>query len=191
MEAAVSATVIPYGCLVGKKRPSSNTNTPKGTPAYGAVSGLPSLSIPELTLLMPDYGVIDPEDPIKIIPDIRQKDSDISEKTQQTNQIVVPEIKQKNSGRPDRNQITQNLHDIPEHICSLVWEKYIGSDQESSQCYACRIKKINYSFYKCGQLTNINSSLDNLRPVCLGCWFQMKKEEISLNKYIEQYGLHK
>jgi len=177
---ATSSAPIPYGCIVGKKRPSSNTNTPKGTPAYGAVSGLPSLTIPELTLLMPDYGLLDIDDPSKIMPEISQKDSGILAKPETTpeqtqNKVIIPEI----------------LHDIPEHICSLVWEKYIGSEQESAQCYACRIKKINLSFYKCGQLTNVNSSLDNLRPVCLGCWFQMKKEGISLNKYIEQYGLHK
>ena len=179
MEYAASAAPVAYGCIIGKKRPSSNTNTPKGTPAYGAVCGLPSLTIPELTLLMPDYGIVD-------IKDILTNPDDPSKFMPETNQTIVPEICQINSGTPDKA-----LHDIPEHICSLVWEKYIGSENESSHCYACRIKKINSFFYKCGQLTPASTTIDNLRAVCIGCWFQMKKEGFSLNKYIEQYGLHK
>ncbi len=200
MDVSVTSPV-PYGCITGKKRPASNTNTPKGTPAYGAVCGLPSLEIPDLTLLMPDNV---PEDPSKVL----------------TNQIVLPgltnsgilakpetpeskpESSQTNSGilakpetpesKPESSQIqTQNIHEIPEHICSLVWDKYLGLETYTSNCYACRVKKINSTFYKCGQLELTNTSLDNLRPICLGCWFQARKEQVGLNKYIEQYGLHK
>jgi hypothetical protein len=187
------ASPVPYGCITGKKRPASNTNTPKGTPAYGAVCGLPSLEIPDLTLLMPDNV---PEDPSKVL----------------TNQIVLPGLT--NSGilakpetpesKPEPHQISSGssagllakpeiheIHEIPEHICSLVWDRYLGLETYTSNCYACRVKKINSTFYKCGQLELTNTSLDNLRPICLGCWFQARKEQVGLNKYIEQYGLHK
>lgn len=165
---------IPYGCIIGKKRPSSNTTTPKGTPAYGAVISLPSLEMPELTLLIPD------NDPSKIITN--------------ANEIILPEptfLAMPESTLPESKDQTQNLHEIPEHICFLVWDKYIGIEKPFANCYACRVKKINPYFYKCGQLDLANSELDNLRPICLGCWFQIRKELIGLNKYIEQYGLHK
>jgi hypothetical protein len=173
------STHVPYGCIIGKKRPASNTNTPKGTPAYGAITGLPSLEIPDLTLLIPE------NDPSKEITQVNQIILPESGSTQEN-----PESRQTLSGLVAEKQ-TQNIHEIPEHICSLVWDKYIGLETPSSNCYACRVKKINSTFYKCGQLEIDNITLDNLRPICLGCWFQARKEQIGINKYIEQYGLHK
>jgi hypothetical protein len=193
---------VSYGCIVGRKRPASNTNTPRGTPAYGAIDGLPGLNMPDLYLLMPetdpsksnqivlsgslDSGYLAKQEPNLIssgskskIPEPHQISSGLAKAI-----LALPEL-------PELEKQTQNIHDIPEHICSLAWDKYIGINNSSSNCYACRVKKINPTFYKCGQLEIDNITIDNLRPICLGCWFQIRKEQIGLNKYIEQYGLHK
>lgn len=177
---------VPYGCIVGRKRPASNTNTPRGTPAYGAIEGLSGLNMPEFNLLMPET---DPSKANEIVlpgslalPEPQQISSGSAKAI-----LALPELPE----LPEPEIQTQNIHDIPEHICSLAWDKYIGINNSSANCYACRVKKINPTFYKCGQLELANTALDNLRPICLGCWFQARKELIGINNYIEHYGLHK
>ena len=62
---------------------------------------------------------------------------------------------------------------IPKHIKTLVWNKYIGVDIAQADCVCCRSQKINVRSFHCGHVIAESRggdlTINNLRPICADC----------------------
>jgi hypothetical protein len=85
------------------------------------------------------------------------------------------------------------LHDkrknIPKHVKTLVWNKYIGSDVAQADCVSCRSEKISIRNFHCGHVVSEAAggdvTINNLRPICAACNLSMGTK--SMNEFTREF----
>lgn len=78
---------------------------------------------------------------------------------------------------------------IPKHIKTLVWNKYIGSEVAISKCMSCREVRIENTSFHCGHVIaeskGGNMTINNLRPICAHCNLSMGTK--SMNEFTKEF----
>ena len=78
---------------------------------------------------------------------------------------------------------------IPKHIKTLVWNKYVGSSVAEASCMCCREAKITCRSFHCGHVIaeskGGNMTINNLRPVCADCNLSMSTR--SMNEFTQEF----
>jgi hypothetical protein len=78
---------------------------------------------------------------------------------------------------------------IPKHIKTLVWNKYIGVDIAQADCVCCRSQKINVRSFHCGHVIAESRggdlTINNLRPICAECNGAMTTK--SMNEFTKEF----
>ncbi len=78
---------------------------------------------------------------------------------------------------------------IPKHIKTLVWNKYIGVDIAQADCVCCRSQKINVRSFHCGHVIAESRggdlNINNLRPICAECNGAMTTN--SMNEFTKEF----
>lgn len=78
---------------------------------------------------------------------------------------------------------------IPKHIKTLVWNKYIGVDIAQADCICCRSQKINVRSFHCGHVIAESRggdlTINNLRPICAECNGAMTTK--SMNEFTKEF----
>jgi 5-methylcytosine-specific restriction endonuclease McrA len=78
---------------------------------------------------------------------------------------------------------------IPKHIKTLVWNKFIGSDIAQAKCMSCREEMISIRSFHCGHVIaeslGGDVTITNLRPICAACNASMGIQ--SMNEFTSSY----
>ena len=78
---------------------------------------------------------------------------------------------------------------IPKHVKTLVWGKYIGNNNPEAKCYSCRHERIDIRNFHCGHVLaeakGGSCTIDNLRPICAPCNGSMGTQ--SMNEFTSKY----
>ena len=78
---------------------------------------------------------------------------------------------------------------IPKHVKTLVWNKYIGSDVAQADCVSCRSEKISIRNFHCGHVVSEAAggyvTINNLRPICAACNLSMGTK--SMNEFTREF----
>ena len=78
---------------------------------------------------------------------------------------------------------------IPNHVKTLVWNKYVGVDKLEEKCFSCRAEKIDARHFHCGHVLaeakGGELNLTNLRPVCAACNLSMGTR--SMNEFTKEF----
>ncbi len=94
---------------------------------------------------------------------------------------------------PGNQKSDEPLHirrkNIPRHVKTLVWGKYIGNDKPEALCYSCRHERIDIRSFHCGHvISEANGGtcmLNNLRPICAPCNGSMGT--MSMNEFTQTF----
>jgi HNH endonuclease len=89
--------------------------------------------------------------------------------------------------------IKEPLHtrrkNIPKHIKTLVWNKYIGAGVAESKCISCRQERIENRSFHCGHVLaeakGGDMTINNLRPICSHCNLAMGTR--SMSEFTEEF----
>jgi hypothetical protein len=78
---------------------------------------------------------------------------------------------------------------IPKHVKTLVWNKYIGEEVASATCTCCRSTQISVRHFHCGHViaesVGGNTNVNNLRPICAACNSSMGTQ--SMNEFSTEF----
>jgi len=78
---------------------------------------------------------------------------------------------------------------IPKHVKTLVWGKFIGNDKPVAKCFSCRHENIDIRSFNCGHVIaeakGGTCTIDNLRPICAPCNGSMGT--MSMNEFTSKY----
>jgi hypothetical protein len=78
---------------------------------------------------------------------------------------------------------------IPKHIKTLVWNKYIGSAIATAKCVCCRQEDIKVQSFHCGHVLAESKggdmTINNLRPICAPCNLSMGTR--SMNEFTSEF----
>jgi hypothetical protein len=78
------------------------------------------------------------------------------------------------------NKIKKNT--IPKILKDLCWKKWIGESVAKNKCLCCEINEITMSSFQCGHVISEveggKLSIENLRPICVGCNLSMGTENM-------------
>jgi hypothetical protein len=78
---------------------------------------------------------------------------------------------------------------IPKHIKTLVWNKYLGVDKAEAKCFCCRQERIDVRNFHCGHVIaeakGGDLTINNLRPVCPPCNLSMGTR--SMNEFTSEF----
>ncbi len=94
---------------------------------------------------------------------------------------------------PGNQKSDEPLHirrkNIPRHVKTLVWGKYIGNDKPEALCYSCRHERIDIRNFHCGHVIAESNGgtcmLNNLRPICAPCNGSMGT--MSMNEFTQTF----
>ena len=78
---------------------------------------------------------------------------------------------------------------IPKHIKTLVWNKYLGVDKAEAKCISCRQERIDVRNFHCGHVVaeanGGDLTINNLRPICAPCNLSMGTR--SMNEFTAEF----
>jgi hypothetical protein len=78
---------------------------------------------------------------------------------------------------------------IPKHVKTLVWNKYIGEEAATAKCTCCRATQISVRAFQCGHVVaealGGNLTINNLRPICAACNASMGTR--SMNEFTAEF----
>lgn len=81
---------------------------------------------------------------------------------------------------------------IPKHIKTLIWNKYIGDDIIKHKCLCCKQETIRNTDFEAGHVLSEHNGgtneISNLRPICRPCNSSMGT--MHMVDYIKMYGLY-
>jgi hypothetical protein len=81
---------------------------------------------------------------------------------------------------------------IPKHIKTLIWNKYIGDDIIKHKCLCCKYETIRNTDFEAGHVLSEHNGgtneISNLRPICRPCNASMGT--MHMVDYIKMYGLY-
>ena len=81
---------------------------------------------------------------------------------------------------------------IPKHIKTLIWNKYIGDDIIKHKCLCCKHETIRNTDFEAGHVLSEfhggTNEISNLRPICRPCNSSMGT--MHMVDYIKMYGLY-
>ena len=81
---------------------------------------------------------------------------------------------------------------IPKHIKTIIWNKYIGEDIIKHRCLCCKKEIIRNTDFEAGHVLSVfnggTDEVDNLRPICRPCNASMGT--MHMIEYIKMYGLY-
>ena len=93
------------------------------------------------------------------------------------------------SSLPDSDPIHIRRKNIPKHIKTLVWNKYIGRDIAETKCLSCREEVIHIRKFDCGHVLaeakGGDMTITNLRPICSSCNNAMATN--SMNEFTSEF----
>jgi hypothetical protein len=94
-----------------------------------------------------------------------------------------------NSNKKDKNLKKKQ---IPKHIKTLIWNKYIGDDIIKHKCLCCKHETIRNTDFEAGHVLSEfhggTNEISNLRPICRPCNSSMGT--MHMVDYIKMYGLY-
>jgi hypothetical protein len=100
-----------------------------------------------------------------------------------------PKDETQSEASEDKEPLHLKRKNIPKHIKTLVWGKYIGNDKPESKCYSCKHERIDIRNFHCGHVIAESKGgslmLDNLRPICAPCNGSMGT--MSMNEFTQQF----
>ena len=96
-----------------------------------------------------------------------------------------------NPGEVEDRSTVSTKKNIPKHIKTLVWNKYMGANNSNSKCFSCREAVIDCRNFHCGHVTSEakggDLTINNLRPICANCNLSMGTK--SMNDFtLEFFG---
>jgi len=101
---------------------------------------------------------------------------ELIEKARMREEIPVAKAKKrltKEHKKEDDNDKDKRKKNIPKHVKTLVWNKYIGADKAKTLCMCCRQAEINIRSFHCGHVVaeakGGDMTINNLRPICADC----------------------
>lgn len=105
----------------------------------------------------------------------------------------VPKKKSKLSKKENLSEEKEPLHirrkNIPKHVKTLVWNKYIGCDKAEAKCISCRQERIENRNFHCGHVIAESNggdmTINNLRPICAPCNLSMGTK--SMNEFTSEF----
>lgn len=78
---------------------------------------------------------------------------------------------------------------IPKRVKDLCWDRYIGEDNMTGNCYCCKTAKISYKSFQCGHVMaeckGGKTNIENLRPICSACNSSMGT--MNMYEFMEKY----
>ena len=81
---------------------------------------------------------------------------------------------------------------IPKHIRTLVWNKYVGEDVVHTKCFCCDVTSIRITCFDCGHVKSVahggQDTIENLRPVCSQCNLSMGTRD--MREFMKTHGLN-
>jgi hypothetical protein len=81
---------------------------------------------------------------------------------------------------------------IPKHIKTLIWNRYIGDDIIKHKCLCCKYETIRNTDFEAGHVLSEHNGgtneISNLRPICRPCNASMGT--MHMIDYIKMYGLY-
>jgi hypothetical protein len=89
----------------------------------------------------------------------------------------------------DKQPLYMRRKNIPKHIKTLVWNKYIGRETVESKCVSCKQEKIDMRNFHCGHVLaeakGGDLTINNLRPICAPCNLSMGTK--SMNEFTQEF----
>jgi hypothetical protein len=89
----------------------------------------------------------------------------------------------------DKLPLSQRRKNIPKHIKTLVWNKYIGRETVEAKCLSCKQEKIDMRNFHCGHVLaeakGGDLTINNLRPICAPCNLSMGTK--SMNEFTQEF----
>lgn len=81
------------------------------------------------------------------------------------------------------NDAKNKKNAIPKVLKDLCWKKWIGESVAKNKCMCCEMNEITMNSFHCGHvLSEANGgklSVENLRPICVGCNLSMGTENMA------------
>jgi uncharacterized protein (DUF4415 family) len=75
---------------------------------------------------------------------------------------------------------------IPKVLKDLCWKKWIGESVAKNKCMCCEMNEITMNNFQCGHILSESNggklSIENLRPICVGCNLSMGTENMGAFK---------
>lgn len=99
-----------------------------------------------------------------------------------TSEVVVTPVEEK-------VPIHIRRKNIPKHIKTLVWNKYIGCNKAEAKCISCKQERIDNRNFHCGHVVAESKggdmTINNLRPICAPCNLSMGSR--SMNEFTSEF----
>jgi hypothetical protein len=123
----------------------------------------------------------------------RVSSKDASETTSSVPELTpVPPPPPSSSPPPSPSSSTpahERRKQIPKHVKTLVWNKYVGEEAATAVCTCCRATQISVRNFHCGHVISEaaggNVTLNNLRPICAACNASMGTR--SMNEFTSEF----
>jgi hypothetical protein len=101
----------------------------------------------------------------------------------------LADISMEKEGSETSDPLHVRRKNIPKHVKTLVWNKYVGSTVAEASCMCCREAKITCRSFHCGHVIaeskGGNMTINNLRPVCADCNLSMGTR--SMNEFTQEF----
>jgi hypothetical protein len=123
----------------------------------------------------------------------KKKEDIVKEETPNVEVLKEESPKVEESAKKENDEEKEPLHirrkNIPKHVKTLVWGKFIGNDKPIAKCSSCRHENIDIRNFHCGHVIAESKggtcTLDNLRPICAPCNGSMGV--MSMNEFTTKY----
>jgi hypothetical protein len=87
------------------------------------------------------------------------------------------------SSTPTSTDTKNKKNSIPKVLKDLCWKKWIGESVAKNKCMCCEMNEVTMNNFQCGHvLSEANGgklSVENLRPICVGCNLSMGTENMA------------
>jgi hypothetical protein len=125
------------------------------------------------------------------ISDIGISDISISDKDDISGISDISSVSDINLSKED-NLKKNKKKQIPKHIKTLIWNRYIGDDIIKHKCLCCKYETIRNTDFEAGHVLSEHNGgtneISNLRPICRPCNASMGT--MHMIDYIKMYGLY-
>jgi hypothetical protein len=123
----------------------------------------------------------------------KKKEDIVKDETPNVEVLKEESPKVEESAKKENDEEKEPLHirrkNIPKHVKTLVWGKFIGNDKPIAKCSSCRHENIDIRNFHCGHVIAESKggtcTLDNLRPICAPCNGSMGV--MSMNEFTTKY----